>query len=68
MTYQKNKSKSKPRIVVYIDGPFVCDEDITVDEKQNKLHDLVYESMVARSTNSNVEYIKYEKIKEEVHD
>lgn len=68
VTYQRNKNKSKPKIVVYIDGPFLHDENGTVDEKQKKLRDTVYEAMIARSKNSNVEYIRYEKIKEEVHD
>lgn len=68
VTYQKNKNKEKPRIVVYIDGPFCADEFSSQKESQRNLRNKIYNAMCERSNNSNVEYIKYEKVKEEVYD
>jgi 1-acyl-sn-glycerol-3-phosphate acyltransferase len=57
-TYQKN-SKGKPKIVTYIDGPFFPDDNLTLQEKKHNLRDKVYNCMMERSKNSNIEYIKY---------
>ena len=56
-TYQKyGKKQDKVQIVSYIDGPFFLDETLTAKQK---LRDEVYNCMVERSKNSNVEVIKY---------
>ena len=62
-TYQKRgKNKDKVRIVSYIDGPFYADENLaTVREQKEDLRNRVYEAMVKKSRNSNVEVIKYVK-------
>lgn len=63
-TYIKDeKRKNKVKIVSYIDGPFFAKNGLTKKEQQQDLRDQVYECMVTRSKNSNIEYIKY--VKEE---
>ncbi len=63
-TYVKyGKKQDKVKIVSYIDGPFFARTDLTKKEQQQDLRNRVYECMVKRSKNSNVEYIKY--VKEE---
>jgi 1-acyl-sn-glycerol-3-phosphate acyltransferase len=62
-TYQAyGKNKNKVKIVTYIDGPFFADENLSSNKEQQKaLRDTVYNCMVDRSKNSNIEYIKYVK-------
>ena len=62
-TYQKRKN-NKIQIVSYIDGPFFINEKLSIKEAQQDLRDRVYNCMVERSKNSNVEYIKYIKSQE----
>ena len=59
-TYQKcGKNQDRIQIVTYIDGPFFANEDLNKKEQQKELRDRVYNCMVERSKNSNVEFIKY---------
>lgn len=59
-TYQSyGKKNNKIKIVSYIDGPFYPNEDLPLKERQQDLRDRVYEQMVERSKNSNIEHIKY---------
>ena len=58
-TYQKRKWSKKPKITVYVDGPFELDERLGKKENQEKLYKEVYECMKKRSENSNYEYIEY---------
>ncbi len=61
-TYQSyGKNKDKVKIVSYIDGPFFPDNDLNIKEKQENLRNKIYDKMVERSRNSNIEVIKYEK-------
>ena len=61
-TYQSyGKNNDKVKIVSYIDGPFFPDESLSKKEQQENLRNKVYEKMVERSKNSNIEVIKYEK-------
>lgn len=63
-TYVKDeKDNNKVKIVSYIDGPFFAKKGLTKKEQQQDLRNQVYECMVNRSKNSNIEYIKY--VKEE---
>ena len=63
-TYQRcGKNMDKVRVISYIDGPFFPDTNLGVKERQKDLRDRVYNKMVERSYNSNIEHIKY--IKEE---
>ncbi|MCD7782980.1 MAG: 1-acyl-sn-glycerol-3-phosphate acyltransferase [Firmicutes bacterium] len=64
LVYSKKKrarESSKPRITVYIDGPFFPDEGLSVRRRREKLHDEIYEAMVKRSSLSDCEYIHYRK-------
>lgn len=59
-TYQSyGKNNNKIKIVTYIDGPFYPVKELTVQEQKQELRDRVYNIMVERSKNSNIEYIKY---------
>ena len=61
-TYQSyGKNNDKVKIVSYIDGPFFPDEGLTLKEQQENLRNKIYNQMVERSKNSNIEVIKYEK-------
>lgn len=65
-TYQAHgKDKEKIKIVTYIDGPFYPNSELPKKEAQKELRDKIYNKMVERSKNSNVEYIKYVKKKNE---
>lgn len=57
-TYQKWK-KNKPRIVMYIDGPFYPNNNLNQKEKCEELKKQVYDAMNKRSKLNNVEHIKY---------
>ena len=59
-TYQTyGKKRNKIKIVSYIDGPFYPDEGLKIKEATEQLRNEVYDTMIARSKNSNIEYIKY---------
>ena len=61
-TYQKRgKNDSKVKIVSYIDGPFWADEQLNIKAQKEELRNKVYSCMVDRSSNSNVEVIRYVK-------
>ena len=60
-TYQKY-GKDKIKIVTYIDGPFFPNMELSLKEQQQDLRNQIYNKMVERSTNSNIEYIKYVKV------
>ena len=62
-TYQKRKN-NKIQIVSYIDGPFFINEKLSPKEAQQELRDRIYNCMVERSKNSNIEHIKYVKCQE----
>lgn len=59
-TYQSyGKKNNKIKIVTYIDGPFFPKLDLGPKEAQRKLRNEVYETMMERSKNSNIEHIKF---------
>jgi len=57
-TYQEY-GKSKIKIVTYIDGPFFANSSLNKKEQQKDLRNQIYNCMVERSKNSNIEHIKY---------
>lgn len=63
-TYQKRRFRKVPRIVTYVDGPFYPKEELTGKQRREELRNRVYETMVMRSANSNVEKIIYKKAEE----
>jgi len=62
-TYQ-SYGKDKIKIVTYIDGPFFSNNSLNKKEQQKDLRNQIYNCMVERSKNSNIEYIKYIKKEE----
>ena len=57
-TYTKSRFFKRPKMCVYIDGPFYP-EGNTQKEKTAFLHNAVYGAMKKRSLNSNYKYIEY---------
>lgn len=57
-TYQKSKLFRRPRMTVWLDGPFAAAGD-TAKQKAASLHDAVYRTMLERSRSSNYAYIRY---------
>ena len=60
-TFQRKKIGGRPKIIVYIDGPFFSDQDLNKKEKQRQIAEKVYNQMVERSKLSTYEYIEYKK-------
>lgn len=60
-TYQKRKYGKTPRITMYVDGPFLPDQELSKKEQQKKLRDEIEACMRNRSQLSSFEYIHYEK-------
>ena len=61
-TYQSCGKKIK--MVSYVDGPFFANKDLGKKEQQEDLRNMIYETMVERARNSNVEKIKYIKMRQ----
>lgn len=55
----RRNSPGKVNIVTYIDGPFFPDERLKPKERQQELRDRVYQCMLERSRESDVEVIAY---------
>lgn len=53
------RAMKKPKINVYVDGPYYIDENLSIKDNQQQLHDKVYEVMNMRSKQSDYEYIQY---------
>lgn len=60
-TYQQNGKKKKPKIVIYIDGPFYPNKELGLKEQQEDLRNRVYDCMLERSKNSDFDYYTYVK-------
>ncbi len=60
-TYQKGWAK-KPKAIIYLDGPFLIDNQLKKKPAREKLYKQIYEKMAFRSQNSNISFIKYLKI------
>lgn len=60
-TYQKSRRKGqeRPRMTVYVDGPFYPDPKLSEDENRAKLAKAAYDSMIKWSKKSNYEYFQY---------
>lgn len=57
----KNSSSHKPRVTIYIDGPFYPDENLSKHEKIQKLHDDAFNTLKKRAKLSTVKRINYQK-------
>ncbi|MGN0329246.1 MAG: lysophospholipid acyltransferase family protein [Lachnospira sp.] len=58
-TYQKRRFGKGVKTTVYFDGPFEADANLSIKENQKYLHDIVYDSMLERSTHSTYSYYEY---------
>lgn len=65
ITYKKRKMIS-PRIIAYIDGPFYPDKNLNNKEKKEDLRNKIYNIMNERAKNSDIEFVKYKKVGEEI--
>ena len=65
MTFSKRRHSKKPKITVYVDGPFFADNNLPLKKAQCKLRDEVYAAMKARTdAHSDYEY-KYTYVRRE---
>lgn len=58
-TYQRRRHRKKPRLIVYLDGPFYPDEALPKIKRKAALRDAVHAQMVERSKLSDCRYIEY---------
>lgn len=61
-TYHQPKRGKRPRIVVYLDGPFYPDTSLTNKQAQHKLHTQITAAMQQRAATSDYAYCTYHKI------
>ena len=66
-TYHKRKFSKKPRLTIYVDGPFYPDVNLPVKEQQQALRDVCFNQMQERAKLNTYEYVKYIK-KEKTND
>ncbi len=64
--YTKQKNKTKPKIEIFIDGPFYANPNLPEKLAQTALRNVVYEKLKERASLSNYEYVQY--IKRSKHD
>ena len=57
--YKLKKLGKKPKIEIYVDGPFYADNSLPTKEAQQKLRNNIFSTMSNRSKNSNYEYVSY---------
>lgn len=58
-TYQKRKWGKKPRITVYLDGPYWPDPTASRKKQKEQLREQIYGTMLERSKESNYAYYQY---------
>ena len=58
-TYKKRKLSKKPKIIVYVDGPFYYNRELKGKNAEIDLRNQIYECMKKRSEESNYEYYNY---------
>ena len=58
-TWQKRPILPGARTVVYIDGPFIPDMDLPLNQRKDALRDSALDAMTERAKNSNYEKIHY---------
>lgn len=63
-TYQHSKFFKRPKMTIYIDGPFYSDQGLSKKEAQAQLHDEIWKSLSNRAKLSNYSYYNYEEIKQ----
>ncbi|MCD8010376.1 MAG: 1-acyl-sn-glycerol-3-phosphate acyltransferase [Lachnospiraceae bacterium] len=58
-TYQARRFSRKPKLTVYLDGPFYPDESLSRPQQKKQLRDQVLACMKKRSRNSTYQYVEY---------
>ena len=58
-TFTKSRIFKRPKINIYVDGPFVADHDLSRKEQQNQLAQKAREAMERRAQSSDYSYITY---------
>lgn len=66
--YKKKKDGKKPRHIIYVDGPFFPDSELTKREAREKLRLEITNAMRERASLSDCEYIKYIKAEDSAED
>lgn len=61
-TYQLRKEGKKPKMMIYVDGPFYVDKNLDKKQAQQDLRDRIYQQMCERAKLSNYEYLTYIKV------
>ncbi len=59
--YMRRRGREKPRIVTYVDGPFLPDGRLPYRDRRRDLCERIKEKMRERASLSDCEYIKYVK-------
>jgi len=59
--FVKKKFSRVPKVLTFVDGPFVVDKSIPPKEQEKALRDIVYEVMCERVKNSTYEVFEYKK-------
>lgn len=58
-TYKKFKNTRKPKIEIYVDGPFYPNQSVNPKEAQAQLKEKVFNQLCARASLSDYEFVKY---------
>ncbi|GHV98372.1 hypothetical protein lacNasYZ03_01870 [Lactobacillus nasalidis] len=61
-TYQRCRWRRRPKITIYVDGPFYPDQTLGKKAAQEKLHAELYQCMTERAKLSDYEFCSYVKI------
>ena len=62
--FEKRRFSRRPKVAVYVDGPFFPQDGFSVKQNQKYLRECVYETMKKRAELNEVEYVKYVKVAE----
>ncbi|MCD8054941.1 MAG: 1-acyl-sn-glycerol-3-phosphate acyltransferase [Lachnospiraceae bacterium] len=64
-TYQARRFSQKPKVTIYLDGPFYADTGLSRRAQKEQLRNQVYACMKKRSEMSTYEYIEYRPMEED---
>lgn len=64
-TFQRRRIGKRPRVTVYVDGPFYPNPALHPRQREKDLRDRVYETMCQRAQQSSYEAVKYVKKEEQ---
>lgn len=67
-TYQHRRFSAKPRVTVYLDGPFYADASLSPQAQKEALRDQVYACMQKRSELNAYQYMEYRSMQEATGD